>query len=175
MQRISSLWRGQNRGVDLVETLLPGVGIKYDLSTRGGARLAVVVRREGGVEIASYGPDDPDRARDVLVLDQDEAGALADVLGAPRLAERFADLSREVPGLRSGRFALRPGSTYVGRPLGDTRARTRTGCSVVAIVRGEDVVTSPAPDEVLGAGDVLVVIGSREGLEAIARILAGEE
>ena len=161
--------------MDLVETLLPGVGIKYDLSTRDGAHVAVVVRREGGVEIASYGRDDPDRARDVLVLDPDEAAALADVLGAPRLAERFADLSREVPGLRSGRFALRPGSPYVGRPLGDTRARTRTGCSVVAIVRGAEVVTSPAPDEVLRAGDVLVVIGSREGLEAIARIVAGEE
>lgn len=159
---------------DLVETLLPGVGIRYELMTRQGARLAVVVRRAGGVDIATYAPDDPDQPRGLLELDADEAAALADVLGAPRLAERFADLSREVPGLRSGRFSLRRGTPYVDRPLGDTRARTRTGCSIVAIVRGSEVVTSPTPQERLREDDVLVAIGSGEALERFGSLLAGE-
>lgn len=160
--------------MDLVETLLPGVGIRYELTTRDGSRLGIVVRREGHVEICTYDPEDPDRARDVLMLDAEEAAALADVLGAPRLAERFADLSREVPGLRSARFSLRQDSPFVGRPLGDTQARTRTGCSIVAVVRGSEVVTSPTPQEVLRPGDVLVVIGSGPGLEQMGRLLTGE-
>ncbi|MFC5998965.1 cation:proton antiporter regulatory subunit [Quadrisphaera sp. GCM10027208] len=160
--------------MDLVETLLPGVGIRYELTTRSGLVLGIVVQREGPVEIVVYDAKDPDRAKGVFQLDRDEAEAVADILGAPRLTERFADLSREVPGLRSGRFAIRPGSPFVDRPLGDTQARTRTGCSIVAIVRGADVVTSPGPGDVLRTGDVLVVIGSEQGLEQLGALLAGD-
>ncbi len=160
--------------MDLVETLLPGVGIRYELATAQGVRLGVVVRREGSVEINTYDVSDPDSAQSVFHLTAEEANTLADVLGAPRLAERFADLSREVPGLKSGRFSLRAGTPYVDRPLGDTQARTRTGCSIVAVVRDNDVVTSPAPSEVLRADDVLVVIGSEQGLSELGARLAGQ-
>lgn len=160
--------------MDLVETLLPGVGIRYELATAQGVRLGIVVRREGSVEINTYDVSDPDSAQSVFHLTAEEANTLADVLGAPRLAERFADLSREVPGLRSGRFSLRAGTPYVDRPLGDTQARTRTGCSIVAVVRDNDVVTSPSPAEVLRADDVLVVIGSEQGLSELGARLAGQ-
>ncbi|CAN5298499.1 cation:proton antiporter regulatory subunit [soil metagenome] len=158
--------------MDLVETLLPGVGIRYEMTTRSGAPLAFVVRRDGAVEVSVYDTHDRDRARSAVRLDADEAATIAEVLGAPRITQRFADLSREVPGLQSARLAVEPGSTYVDRPLGDTRARTRTGCSIVAVVRGEQVVTSPSPQETLRARDVLVVIGSAEGLDALATLLA---
>jgi TrkA domain protein len=95
------------------------------------------------------------------------------VLGAPRLTQRFADLSREVPGLESARIPIGPGSPFDGRTLGDTRARTLTGCSIVAIVRDADVVPSPAPGDQLRAGDVLVAIGSSTGLEQLDRRLSG--
>ena len=158
--------------MDLVETLLPGVGVRYELRTRSGELLGIVVQREGGAELAVYDRRDPDRARSVLRLQADEVDAVADVLGAARLAQRFADLSREVPGLESGRFPIRPGSPFAGHPLGETRARTLTGCSIVAIVRDTDVVPSPGPEDLLQAGDVLVAIGSRAGLDKLEGRLA---
>lgn len=158
--------------MDLVETLLPGIGIRYEMTTRSGAPLAFVVRRDGGVEVSVYDAHDHDRARSAVRLDADEAATIAEVLGAPRITQRFADLSREVPGLRSARLAVEPGSPYVNRQLGDTRARTRTGCSIVAVVRGEQVVTAPYPQQVLRADDVLVVIGSGNGLDQLATLLA---
>lgn len=158
--------------MEVIETLLPGVGIRYELEIRSGQRLGIVVQRQGAVELAVYDQRDPDKARGVFYLDQDEVEAVADILGAPRMTQRFADLSREVPGLRSGRLAVRSGSPYDGRPLGDTRARTLTGCSIVAVVRDADVVTSPDPQEVLRGGDVLVVIGSRQGLEQLETLLS---
>ena len=160
--------------VDLEETLLPGVGIRYLLRTRSGELLGIVVRREGGAEIGVYDRRDPDQARSVLRLEPEEADALAEVLGAPRLTQRFADLSREVPGLESSRIPVLAGSPFAGRPLGDTRARTLTGCSVVAIVRDSDVVPSPGPQDVLRAGDVLVAIGSADGLATLEHRLAGQ-
>lgn len=159
--------------MEVVETLLPGVGIRYELRTRSGRAVGIVVRREGAAEIAVYDHDDPDRATDVLRLDADEVAAVADVLGAPRLTQRFADLSREVPGLGSARLVVGAGSPFDGRTLGDTRARTLTGCSVVALVRGSDVVTAPTPAQGLRAGDVLVVIGSSDGLVRVGDLLAG--
>ncbi len=159
--------------VDLEETLLPGVGIRYELKTRSGELLGVVVSREGTAEISVDDRRDPDRAIGMLHLDPEEAEALAEVLGAPRLTQRFADLSREVPGLKSARFPIQPGSPFDGRTLGDTRARTLTGCSIVAIVRDADVVPSPAPGDQLRAGDVLVVIGSDTGLAQLDRRLSG--
>jgi TrkA domain protein len=158
--------------VELVETLLPGVGVRYDLRTRSGNLLGLVLQRDGAVEVAVYDRRDPDRARGVLKLDADEAEAVAELLGAPRVAQRFADLSREVPGLRSARLSIAAGSAFDGRTLGDTRARTRTGCSVVALVRDQQVVASPAPDQPLQAGDVLVVIGAEQGLERLAALLS---
>ena len=157
--------------MDLEQTLLPGVGVRYRLRTRAGEVLGIVVRREGAAEVSLYDRRDPDRARSVLRLEPEEADAVAEVLGAPRLTQRFADLSREVPGLESGRFTIRGGSRFAGRPLGDTRARTMTGCSIVAIVRDSDVVPSPGPADLLHAGDVLVAIGSESGLEQLQRRL----
>lgn len=152
--------------------MLPGVGVRYELRTRSGAVLGIVMQREGSADVAVYDRRDPDRGQSVLRLEPDEVDAVAEVLGAPRLTQRFADLSREVPGLESGRFTVGRTSAFAGRPLGDTRARTLTGCSIVAIVRDTDVVPSPGPEDVLRAGDVLVAIGSKAGLEKLAHRLA---
>ena len=143
------------------------------MPTESGLHLVFVVHREGSVDLSTYPHDDVDRALSVLKLTAIEASSVASVLGAPQLVERFADLSREVPGLQSARFALHSGSPYVDLPLGHTQARTRTGCSIVAIVRGvEEVVTSPGPEEILRLDDVLVVIGSEGGLQRMSTLLS---
>ena len=135
--------------MDVKEVLLPGVGLRFEFENRDGDRIGVVARRTGEFEVVVYPSDDPDQAQQVFRLTDEEAEALAQILGAPRIAERFADLTREVPGLNAGQVTIRPGSPFVDRPLGDTRARTRTGASIVAIVRDEAVLASPGPGEML--------------------------
>jgi TrkA domain protein len=158
--------------MDVTEVKLPGVGLRYEFDMAQGDRLGVVARRSGDFEIVLYSRDDPDQATPVFRLTEDEAEALAQILGAPRIAEAFADLTREVPGLRAGRVEIRAGSSpYVDRPLGDTKARTRTGASIVAIVRDEEVLASPGPEEILRAGDVLVVIGTDDGIAGVENIV----
>lgn len=158
--------------MDVSETLLPGVGMRYEFTTQAGVRVGLVVRREGRVDLVVYRGDDPDAATEIMALTRDEADTLAELLGAPRIAERFADLTREIPGLVAAQLTVPAASRYAGRPLGDTRARTLTGVSVVAVVRQDSVVASPAPAEVLRAGDVLVVMGTRDGIAGARAILA---
>lgn len=157
--------------MDVNEMLLPGVGVRYDFTTAGGDHLGVVAQRTGEFEVVVYDRRDPDRVRHSVRLDEEAAEALAQILGAPRITQRFADLSREIPGLESARIEVLPGSPYAGRPLGATRARTRTGASVVAVVSEDRMVTSPGPDLVLSAGDVLVAIGTTHGLVELSELL----
>ncbi len=158
--------------MDVKEVLLPGVGLRFEFDNRDGDRIGVVARRTGDFEVVVYPREDPDQARQVFRLTGEEAEALAQILGAPRIAERFADLTREVPGLSAGQVSVRASSPFVDRPLGDTRARTRTGASIVAIVRDEEVIASPGPSDLLRAGDVLVVIGTQEGLAGVEVIVS---
>jgi len=157
--------------MEVKEVLLPGVGLRYEFDNRDGDRIGVIARRNGDFEVVLYAADDPDQARSVFRLTDEEADAMAQILGAPRIVERFADLTKEVPGLDAGQVEIVAGSGFVDRPLGETRARTRTGASIVAIVRDEQVLASPGPSEVLHAGDVLVVIGTQDGIAGVRHIV----
>jgi CPA2 family monovalent cation:H+ antiporter-2 len=48
------------------------------------------------------------------------------------------------------------------RNIGDLEVRNRTGASIVAVVRGEEVFANPGPDFVLAPGDVVSVLGTPE-------------
>jgi TrkA domain protein len=157
--------------VDVDEVLLPGIGIRYEFSTQAGDRVGLIARRDGTTELVVHDPRDPDIAQRVATLNRDEADTVAELLGAPRIAERFADLTREVPGLVAAQIEVLDGSRFAGARLGDTRARTLTGASVVAVVRGETVVASPGPEHRLAAGDILVTIGTEDGIAALRTIL----
>lgn len=158
--------------MDVKEVLLPGVGLRYEFDNRDGLRIGVVAMRSGDFEVVVYPKDDPDQGQQVFRLTDEEAETLAQILGAPRIAERFADLTREVPGLNAGQVVIEPDSPFVDRPLGETRARTRTGASIVAIVRDDEVLASPGPADILHAGDVLVVIGTEGGISGVSTIVA---
>ncbi|MFV0494037.1 cation:proton antiporter regulatory subunit [Mycobacterium sp.] len=157
--------------MDVKEVLLPGVGLRYEFTNHQGDCIGIVARRNGDFDVVVYAAKDPDQARPLFALTGDEAEAVAQIFGAPRIAERFAELTREVPGLEAGQVCVGPGSPFAGHPLGDTRARTRTGASIVAIVRGDDVLVSPGPAEPLRANDVLIVIGTDEGIAAVEQLV----
>jgi TrkA domain protein len=47
---------------------------------------------------------------------------------------------------------------------------TRTGVSLVAVMRAGQVHPSPGPEFTLAAGDLLVAVGTRDGLAEAAEI-----
>ena len=160
--------------MDVTETLLPGVGIRYEFQTRDGQHLGIIVHREGNAEFIEYERDDPDASRVLATVDEDEAEVIAEILGAPRFARKLADLTREIPGLHSEPIRLPTTSSFVGRQLGDTHCRTVTGASIVAIVRGDEVISSPAPNQLLLAGDTLVTIGTASGIRRVRALFEAD-
>lgn len=131
----------------------------------------MVSLRDGERDLAFFDADDPDASTDSIALTDDEAAALADVLGASIQLSRLAGLSGSSLGLFIEEISLPTGSGFVGRPMGATKARTLTSSSIVAIVRGKDVISSPTPEVLFEHGDVLVAVGTRHGLDALAKLI----
>jgi TrkA domain protein len=155
---------------DVHETKLPGLGIRYEFVTSRGSRLGVVHHRTGRRELLIYDPDDPDTCREVIALDPEDSRTLAELLGASRVAEQLEHL-QEIEGLAIDWLPISKGTPYSGMPLGETRARTRTGVSVVAIIRGDHAFPAPGPDFRLEPGDTLLVVGTPRGIEQLAVLL----
>lgn len=157
--------------VNIERTPLPGIGLRHEFTTARGRRVGVVSHRTGRRDLLVYDRADPDTVAQSVTLSAEEADALAALLSQTRIVEGLAALHREVEGLVTEQIPLAAGSPYDGRPLGETRARFRTGASIVAVVRGPDVISSPRPDFVFRAGDVVVVVGDAEGTAAVAALL----
>lgn len=151
---------------------LPGIGFRHDVVTGNGRRISIVTHRDGSRELALFDDIDPDASTDSIPLSDQEAAALADLLGNSVMLSQVTGLGDETTGLFTEHLLLSADSRYGGRPLGDTKARTRTSVSIVAVVRDGNLIPSPKPDFVLEAGDSIVAVGTRPGLEKLANILA---
>jgi len=157
--------------VDVEVTRLPGIGTKQEFTTSGGRRLGVLTHRDGHRELLLSAKDDPDSCAAAVKLSETECNALGTLLGAPNLVAQLQGEQREVEGVNTAQFPVAEGSPYVGRPLADTAMRTRTATSIVAVVRDHVVSPSPRPDFVFAAGDLVVIVGTGDGLAKAAEIL----
>jgi K+:H+ antiporter subunit KhtT len=158
-------------GVEVEVVDLPGIGVRHSFVTRHGRQVGVVSHRSGRRELLVYDTSDPDTCSEVVTLTDEEGDALAELLGAPRIVERLAAIREQVAGLVTEQIAIPPGSPYAERTLGDTKARTRTGASIVAVLRRSEVIPSPGPDFRFQPGDVVVVVGTRVGVQGVAELL----
>lgn len=157
--------------MEIEETALPGIGLRHDFQTRGGRRLGVVSHHHGRRDLVIYDAEDSDATRECVPLTAEESDALSELLGAPHIVEKLTDISKAFAGLVGEQIAIQPDSPYAGRPLGDTQARTRTGASIVAVVRDQIVHASPRPDFRFEVGDIVVVVGTPDNTASVAALL----
>ncbi|MGJ9403052.1 cation:proton antiporter regulatory subunit [Arthrobacter sp. KK5.5] len=158
--------------MNLEETPLPGIGVRREVTLSTGRRVGVVMRRDGELELIVSQREDPDACQASVRLTNEEAAALGGMLGSPQLVAHLSSQHSGLPGVNTQQFVLSDESPYVEGSLGDTRLRTRTGASIVAVSRAGQVVPSPPPEFRLSAGDVLVVVGTADGLDRAAELLA---
>jgi TrkA domain protein len=159
--------------IDIISRALPGIGICQELELRSGRRIGIVTRRDGLVDLVIYDAEDPDAAHDQVELSDDESNAIAEILGAPQLVVQLATLQQQVSGLLVEQLPVPAHSPFAGGTLGDTQTRTRTGASIVAVIRQGAVTPSPGPEFGLRADDLVVVVGTKEAIDQVAAILDG--
>ncbi|WP_405165666.1 cation:proton antiporter regulatory subunit [Nocardia sp. NBC_01499] len=152
-------------------TALPGIGVRKDFEVRSGRRIGVVSHRDGDIDLIVSKTDDPDACAAQIPLSTDEAAVLANLLGAPQLVAKLNDEHSDLPGITTRQLPIADESPYEGRTLGETAMRTRTKVSIVAVMRAGQLHPSPGPDFTFTSGDMLVVVGTPDGLDAAAKIL----
>ena len=156
---------------EIHEVKLPGVGVRYEFETAEGKRVGVISHRSGLREIYVSSPSDPDEFKRVLGLSSGDARTMAELLGASRVAEQLSELQQKIEGMVIDWLPIREDSPFAGLTIGHTQLRSRTGVSVVAIVRGDDAVPAPDPQTPISGGDYLVVVGTARGIEQAVEVL----
>ena len=156
---------------EIQETSLPGVGQRVEFTSAEGSRVGVVHHRTGWRELFVCPPEDPDAVALSLRLSDDESHALADALGGSSVVESLSHLAYQVEGLAIDWLNVDRDTPFVDKTIGDARVRTRTGVSIVAVIRGEKAPPAPGPDFTIEADDKLVVVGTTDGIEAVRDIL----
>jgi TrkA domain protein len=159
--------------LELKETRLPGVGVKWSMTLASGTRITVIQHNDGDREIYVHrraGDEDPAA---VVELHDDEARQLGAVLGGayerPKIVE---DLEMALGEFQIEWIKVPSGSWVHGRTLSDVAFRKRTGVTVIAILRESESIAGAQPDDVILDGDTIVVVGKAGQFSAVKRLLA---
>jgi len=157
--------------VDLRETRLPGIGVRFDLRPDEGGRVTVIQHTDGQREIYVFrrGEEEP---RAVVRLDDDEARRLGAVLGGayerPKIVD---DLEMALGELLIEWVRVPDDSPAIGKTLAECAFRARTGVTIIAILREPEPVAGAQPGDMIQAGDTLVTVGKVGQYREFRRLL----
>ena len=90
-------------------------------------------------------------------------------------AERRISLSAVSSPFPNYEIPVPDDSGLLGRNVGEIKFWGRTGCTIVGIRRGEDMILSPGPYAEFCKGDIVVVVGEPESVERAARYVQMRE
>ncbi len=148
------------------ETDLPGVGKRYTLELEDGGELTLIIHNTGRRELYII-EEDEEEPTCVISLTEDEAKELGFLLAGttyqPVAPERMELIMKEMV-MEWVKVGER--SQLVGKTIAQAQIRKKTGASIVAIIRGEDMLVNPDPSTTdIKSGDILVVAGTRQQIK----------
>lgn len=153
------------------EIKLPGVGVRQEFTTSDGVLVGVLQHHDGRHDLLVYDRDDPDSCTSMLRLDEDDTRTLAELMGAAQLTAGIGAVQQQVEGLLLEWIALPITSPAVGHTITDGMYRTRTGASIVAVIRRGASIPAPTPEFAFAADDTVVAVGTSEGVTALRELL----
>jgi TrkA domain protein len=158
--------------VDLQETRLPGIGLKFTLRLDSGGRLAIILHNDGKRELYFFRRAQDDEPTAVITLDDDEARQLGAVIGGayerPQIVE---DLEMALGELQIEWIPVPDDSPWIGKTLAEAAFRAKAGITVIAILRQPEPVSGAQPTDTIERGDTLVTVGKAGQYPAFRRLL----
>ncbi len=142
---------------------LPGIGRKFQVNTRSGDKLVIVVHDDGRREIHHFDNEDPEESISMVTLDDTEARRVSGIIGGmaymPKALESvdvaFNDMIFEW-------YKVDANAKSVGKTIGELHIRKCTGAMIIAILKKNEKIVNPGPEQTVDAGATLVVIGTRK-------------
>jgi CPA2 family monovalent cation:H+ antiporter-2 len=142
-----------------------------------GAQYVIHPELEGGLEILRHtllqlGFPSQDIYRYTDAVRQDRYDIQVNSEEEHRLLHNLIDA---VNSIEVTWLPLPPGNSIAGQTLAEANLRARTGASVVAILRNNQLMANPKSLTIFEAGDRIGLIGDPDQLEAAERLLADTE
>lgn len=97
------------------------------------------------------------------------------VLRLPEVSRRlFREKMEILKDLETETYLIDRDSPLAGHSIKELNLRERTGATIIAIKRGEEVIQNPAPSVELREGDILWLIGTREHINRAIEYLRSD-
>jgi K+:H+ antiporter subunit KhtT len=158
--------------IDLRETRLPGIGVKYGFRLDAGGRISLILHNDGKRELYWFRRSHDEEPTAVITLDDDEARQLGAVLGGayerPKIVE---DLEMALGELQIEWVPVPETSPWIGTSLAEAQFRAKNGITVIAILREPEPISGAQPHHVIERGDTLVTVGKAGQYPAFYRRL----
>lgn len=147
-------------------TSLPGVGLMRTFMTAAGDWIGVLELRSGRRQLFVDDPTDPDTRRLAAELAAEDSLILTELLGGH---EQDLGPAEDAAALVDW-VLIHPDGVAAGRTVADLELRSRTGATIVAVLR-DRTYTDPGPDFRLQPNDIAVLAGGQPALEAATHLL----
>lgn len=155
------------------ETPLPSIGHKFDIRTRSGDKLVVIVHDDGRREMYHFFHNDPDESISMITLDDGEARQLSAIIGGLAYKPKALE-SMEVAldDLIIEWYKIEPNGWCVGKTIGELNIRQKTGATIMAIIDSDHTKkVNPGAEQVIQAGTTIVVMGERQQIQAFKTLV----
>ena len=159
--------------MNIRESILPGIGMKYQIDAASGDRIVIVIHDDGRRELYHFSYEDEEQSISMVTLEDQEARQLAALVGGmvykPKQLESvemaFDELTIEW-------YRIDPHFACIGKSIGELNIRQNSGASVIALMdkkNGKQV--NPGSDCILNAEATVVAVGERDQQKRFKQIL----